>query len=326
MKKFFLLFTMLVCVLVGRAQAPIDESLLPTVMGFKFGTSSFDVEYSLGKKYQISKDDKGIVVPSPLVFGRKFSVGVFEFDANKLSQCQFIHYAKDVEDADRFYQDMKGVLGRKYGEGVAEEKKTEETVKALCFGKHCQGGPYSCGLYLFRSDGEYVISLYYMPVRFSDPSEMLRLRKNGPLPAALGVVMGDDKEEALKKLLEYYGAGRVKVTDSGDIEVLNPSFLGVDYEAAFFSSDKETGVINTVLMFKSTNNPTTAKIYYEQVNAAQVEYFGPGVELPCPRKGIIQRIGYGRHYNEDKHSHFVELFYDDVAGYMITVEYEKIKF
>lgn len=329
MKKFFLLFAMLVCVVFGCTKPSVEEVPMPTVLDYTFGDARHDVVSDVQERYKYNIgycEDGSISFDNPVFKGVQFNSVLLSFDDDKLNAANFTYNAKNLEDANIFYEEVERILESEYGKGVPAKKIHETAIKELFFGKHCQGDICACGLVLVEHEGDYRVVIYYVPVKFYASTANTASVAKGKLPEVLGVMMGEDAMEVYKSLLRRYGFQRVMLTDNGQIQVNDPVLDGITCEAAFFTIQKNKNVVNSVYIFKSTNNPTTAKIYYEQVNAAQVEHFGPGVELPCPRKGIIQRIGYGRHYNEDKHSHFVELFYDDVAGYMITVEYEKIKF
>lgn len=169
MKKFFLLFAMLMCVSIGHAQAPINETLLPTVMGFKFGTDKYRVKSYMEKNYPRFSHDFGdkYTVLGPLLFGRRFKYGEFAFDGLKLCSATFIYNATSVEEADKFYRDFKGVLERKYGEGAKADIDDDEVIRMLKYGKHCQREGVPCCAYQLRKDDDgYQVYLYYYLVDF----------------------------------------------------------------------------------------------------------------------------------------------------------------
>jgi hypothetical protein len=169
MKKFFLLFAMLVCVSIGHAQAPINETLLPTVMGFKFGTDKYRVKSYMEKNYPRFSFDYGdkYAVLNPLLFGRRWKYGEFTFDGLKLCGASFIYNATSVEEADKFYRDFKDVLERKYGEGVKADIAKDDIIRMLDYGKHSQReGMPCCAYQLSKTDDGYEIFLYYYLVDF----------------------------------------------------------------------------------------------------------------------------------------------------------------
>ena len=329
MKKIFAVIAVLLCAVFGCTKPSVEEIPMPTVLDYTFGDARHDVVSDVQERYKYNigyGEDGSISFDNPVFKGVQFNSVLLSFDDDKLNAANFTYNAKNLEDANIFYKEVERILESEYGKGVPAKKIHETTIKELFFGKHCQGDVCACDLFLAEHEGNYYVVVYYVPVKFNASTANTASVAKGKLTEVLGVMMGEDADEVYKSLLRRYGFQRVMLTDNGQIQVNDPVLDGITYEAAFFSIQKNKNVVNSVELFKSTYNATTAKIYHEQVNDKQVELYGEGKEISTTKTGVIQRTAYGKHYNQNKHSHFVELFYDDVAGYMICLEYEKIFF